>query len=104
MLISIYRGTNFYIIHKNIQLTCLLQLRKPRAFVGFSNITQLLLQQNLQLFYCSMPTVKLYKEDVINFHGESFTLKVIRSGNTHKAEIFYRDLIFYGEFYLSQQL
>lgn len=104
MLISVYIGTNFYIINKNIQLTCLLQLKKPREFVYFTNITQLLLQQNLQLLYCSMPTVKLYKANVINFHREPFTFGVIRSGNTHKAEIFYRDLIFHGEFYLSQQL
>lgn len=104
MLISVYIGTNFYIINKNIQLTCLLQLKKPREFVYFTNITQLLLQQNLQLLYCSMPTVKLYKANVINFHREPFTFRVIRSGNTHKAEIFYRDLIFHGEFYLSQQL
>lgn len=77
---------------------------KVQGVCGFSNITQLLLQQNLQLSYCRMPTGKLYKANVINFHGESFTLKVIRSGKTYKAEIFYRDLIFDGEFYLSQQL
>lgn len=34
MLISVYRGTNFYIIHKNIQLTCLLQTEKAHSVCG----------------------------------------------------------------------
>jgi hypothetical protein len=89
--------------HSIIQLGFIFQLRKPREFTCFSNITEPLSTAASPSFLFSTPAVKLYKADVINFHREPFTLRVIWSGNTLKAEVFYRDGIFMATFF-SQQL